>query len=172
MPYVGDIKRKQKVYFKRRIVMGDVGAAQELTADPTTFEDSYVHEQLVINTWEDSALEYIIDGPETEIKTVKSLYIDLTWKDQITGATATAGKSKWQINRGNAAPAVWDDLTDDHNATGVEATIHRSGPIMNETHGLQLPFKIKLQVQADAAEANAITVKVGSECVISCEYDI
>ena len=162
----------QKAYFKRRIVMGDTGAAQELTADPTTFEDSDAHVQAVINTWEDSALEYTIDGPETEVKTVQSLYIDLTWKDQLTGATATAGKSKWQINRGNAAPGTWDDLTDDHAAAAGEATVHRSGATMNETNGLQLPFKIKLQVQADKAEANAITVKAGSECIIEVEYEI
>jgi len=162
----------QKAYFKRRIVMGDSGAADELTADPTTFEDSAAHAQAVIDTWEDSGLEYTIDGPEAGTKTVKSLYIDLTWKDQLTGATATAGKSKWQVNRGNAAPATWDDLTDNHAAAVGVVTVHRSGAIMNETNGLQLPFKIKLQVQADKVEANAITVKVGSECVIEVEYEI
>lgn len=162
----------RKGYFKRRIVLGDTGAAQELTADPTTFEDSDAHNQAVINTWEDSALEYTIDGPETETRTVKSVYIDLTWKDQLTGATVTAGKSKWKINRGDAAPGTWDDLTDDHAAAAGEVTVHRSGAIMNETHGLELPFKIKLQVQADKVEANAITVKPGSECVVEVEYEI
>ena len=169
---IASIVGTQKAYFKRRIVMGDTGGAQELTADPTIFEDSDAHAQSVINTWEDSALEYTIDGPESEVKTVKSVFIDLTWKDQITGATATAGKSKWQINRGNAAPATWDDLTDDHATTITEAEIHRSGAIMNETNGLQLPFKIKLVVQADVAEAAAITVKPSSECQIEVEYEI
>jgi len=142
----------------------------ELTADPTIqTEDAGVANG---TAWELMATK-VIDGPESETKTLKSVFIDLGWKHK-SGNETNPVYTKWvasSLASGTGIAATAPDLTDSILSPSTTLTsVHRSGAV--KLAGMTtLPLKMALVAKASGV-SNSVAASIMSDSVVELEYTI